>query len=490
MDVKVEINAIELGMYVSELDRPWTDSTFLFQGFVIENNEQIHELQEQCSYVIVSQERSAPGLFPPEPKSEQVTAHPSAKSVTFTSRSASDEQIKSARTGLFGFFSTAAQIGKELFNFRSTAALVSPQENDRATLEVQERIEEARQKEALSSLRKNLSKEAGVTDKISDYVIETSVNEEIVPARNATTKFEQEITSNLLLEMTGVALSDRIDIAKDLLVDIVDSIIRNPNAVMLISKLKNIDTNSYRHAMDVSIMMISFGRQLGLPKAELNLVGLGSLLHDIGKSKVDKRILEKSGRLSKGEFEEVKKHVNKGVDILHEAGKMGIVERMILERHHERYDGLGYPNGLVGEEIGLYGSMAAIAETYSTITTEKSYASARSSAKAVTAIVALRGKAFHPELVDQFVQVVGVYPIGSIVRLNTSEVGLVLEQNKLWRLKPLVLVLVGADGKKLVKPYLVDMTNSIQQADSNLPLAIVNELPTGSYGIQLKDYFL
>ncbi|MEQ1602381.1 MAG: HD-GYP domain-containing protein [Methylophilaceae bacterium] len=496
MNVKIEINAIKCGMYVSELDRPWTDSTFLFQGFLIENDEQIRELQEQCSYVIVSQERSSPDIFPSMSRVVEPVTRPQAapKTDTFISRTVSTEQNKNAKTGLFGFLSTAVQIGKELFSTKPSATAELLQDQDRAALDAQERMEEIRQQAAVASLRKNFSQQTGITGKISHYAIEASIKEEIAPAQNAAIKFEQEFTSNMLLEMTGVSLSERIEVAKDLLVDVVDSIIRNPNAMMLISRLKNIDANSYRHAMDVSIMMISFGRQLGLPKAELNSLGLGALLHDIGKSKVDQLILEKPGKLSGEEYEEVKKHVNFGVEILQETGKLNKVERMIVERHHERYDGQGYPNGLVGEDIGLYGSMAAIVETYASITTEQFYESARSSAKAISTIMALRGKAFHPELVDQFAQVVGMYPIGSIVKLNTGEVGLVLEQNKLWRLKPVITILVAANGKKLPRPLMLDLANAplldANLADPNLALAIVDELPVGSFGIDLKDYFL
>ena len=482
MDVKIEINTIQLGMYVTELDRPWSDSTFLFQGFLIENDEQIQELQDQCSYVIVSQERSSPGIFAPEPKKEPVKAPQSRKDAdTLTIHAVDTEQNSKSKSGIFGFF-------KELFTARSSADNTASA-SDKASQEAMDRIEEIRQKEELAGLRSNFSKQAGVTAKISDYATSASVKEETAPAKTATEKFEQEIASNLMLEMTGADLGDRIEVAKELLVDVVDSIIRNPNAMMLISKLKNIDANSYQHAMDVCIMMISFGRQLGLPKSELNKVGLGALLHDIGKSQVNKEILEKRTKLSPEEYEEVKKHVSYGVDVLLKAEKLGQIEQMIIERHHERYDGKGYPKGLAGEEIGLYGCMAAIVETYSTITSEKPYAPARSSAKAVTTLMALRGKAFHPELVDQFVQVVGVYPIGSVVELTTGEVGIVLEQNKLWRLKPLVSVLVGADGKKLSRPYLVDLAKP-QKADTDKPLAIANELPAGTFGIQLKDYFL
>lgn len=490
MDVKVEISAIKCGMYVSELDRPWTDSTFLFQGFLIENDEQIRELQEQCSYVIVSQERSSPDIYPPEPKVVHAPPHQAIpKTDTLTFNTTSNQAHKSAKNGLFGFLSTAVQIGKELFSSKSSSLAESQQNQDADELEAQNRLEEIRQKENLVNLRKNFAQQDGITGEISHYVIEASVTEEITPARNAAIKFEEELTSNLMLEMSGTNLGDRIDVAKELLIDVVDSIIRNPNAMMLISRLKNIDANSYQHALDVSIMMISFGRQLGLPKAELNSIGLGALLHDIGKSKVDKHILEKPGKLNFEEYEEVKNHVNFGMDILQDTGKLNAIENMIIERHHERFDGSGYPNALAGEEIGLYGSMAAIVETYTTITSEKPYANARSSAKAVTTLMALRGQAFHPELVDQFAQVVGMYPIGSIVRISTGEVGLVLEQNKLWRLKPLLTILIDANGKKLAKPYILDMANP-PVADANSALTIVDELPAGSFGIHLKDYFL
>ena len=171
-----------------------------------------------------------------------------------------------------------------------------------------------------------------------------------------------------------------------------------------------------------------------------------------------------------------------------ELEQLSHVVRQIVERHHERYDGQGYPAGLKGEEIGLYGSMAGIVETFSTITSHQPYAPARSSATAISTLVALRSQAFQSELVDQFIQVVGVYPIGSLVKLSTGEVGIVIKQNKLWRLQPMVTVMVGADGERLERQKTIDLVKFNQNNDN--PISIITELPAGSYGIDPKDYFL
>ena len=236
-------------------------------------------------------------------------------------------------------------------------------------------------------------------------------------------------------------------------------------------------------------MLISFGRHLGIPKQELNQIAMGGLLHDIGKSKIADMLLNKPEALTKIEMDEIRKHVSYGLEIVDGYDNLNPITRMIVAEHHERHDGTGYPNKLKGDTINLYGAMAAIVEAYSAMTSPWVFAKAKTSAMAVSILVNLKGKAYHPELVDHFIQVVGVYPIGAIVELSTGEVGIVIRQNKFWRLKPLVNVILSSDKLSLPKPYTVDLVQASKK-ELDEPLNIIAELPANKYGINPKDYFL
>lgn len=487
MDIKLDIGEIQLGMFVSELDRPWTDSSFLFQGFLIESEDQIRELKAQCSYVIVSQENSLPGIFEtasPVPKKSALPTEPAASYVAVDN---SKEKVPAEKKT--GVFSTIKQIGKEILTYRSKAQPPeTAAEFPSGISNEDDNIAELRRRQDIKKIRQSYANHGDITTEIVHYPIQVAIEQEFTTAKETTARFEQEIASSLMLEMTGESLSDRIDVAKDLLADVVNSIIRNPDAMLLIRQLKDLDDITYHHAMDVSIILVTFGRQLGLPKKELNEIALGGLLHDIGKSRVPSEIINKKQRLNAEETIAARNHVNLGIEVIAGLESLSDIARQVIERHHERYDGKGYPTGLAAEDIGLYGSMAGIVETFSSITSHQPYSAARSSAQAVSILVALRDLAFQGELVDQFIQVVGVYPIGSLVKLNTGEVGIVIKQNSLWRLKPMVSIVIDTDGRKLPSPMTIDLVRP-PQLDAK-PIAIAAELPAGSYGINARDYFL
>lgn len=475
-------------MYVSELDRPWTDSTFLFQGFLIESEEQIRELQAQCSYVIVSQESSLPGIFETAGAKSKAASGLNIRPVAIrNSASPAVKNLSPDKSKWGGIFNAIKQISKDLL-----ASSKSDEQNSSNPffIEDQERndLAESRRRQEITKIRENYAKYGEITTEIVDYPIETTLEQEYVAAKAATTKFEKQLAASLMLEMTGENLSRRIDVAKDLLADVVDSIIRNPEAMFLVRQLKDIDDVTYHHALDVSVMLVSFGRQLGLPKKELNEIALGGLLHDIGKSRIPSEIIHKKGTLTDDELRVARTHVKLGIEVVQGLDNLGDIVLQVIERHHERYDGKGYPTGLSGEEIGLYGSMAAIVETFSSITSYQPYSEARSSAQAVSVLVSLRDEAFQGELVDQFIQVVGVYPMASVVKLSSGEVGIVIKQNRLWRLKPVVSIVIDANGNRLPSPMTIDLARP-PQLDVEPP-SIITELPSGAYDIDPKEYFL
>jgi len=269
----------------------------------------------------------------------------------------------------------------------------------------------------------------------------------------------------------------------------VESIIRNPDALLLLTKLKDKDSYAYGHAIDVAIYVLAFGRHLGLPKDELNTLGMAGLLQDIGKMKLPSELLEKTEKLSAAEFDLIKTHVPQSVRILENSHGISpdIIE--VVASHHERLDGSGYPKGLSGYSFGTFGNMAAIVDCFQALTSERPYAAPVPPYEALQMLYEWRGKYFRAALVEQFIQCIGIYPVGSLVELNTGEVGVVIGQNRVRRMKPRVMVILDPQKKPYKYPAVIDLVND-PKAFGDRPYAIKRGLEYGMYDIDPKEYYL
>jgi HD-GYP domain-containing protein (c-di-GMP phosphodiesterase class II) len=270
---------------------------------------------------------------------------------------------------------------------------------------------------------------------------------------------------------------------------VVESMLDNPDALMWIARLREEDINTYNHGVKVSLYLVALGRHLGLPKQELNYLGQIGMLADIGKSKLPRAILEKPGMLSPGEFELVKQHVNLTLQVLAGVPQMSAAVTAGIAQHHERIDGSGYPNRLKAKEIGVYGKMAAIADSYAALITPRAYANALAPQDALMNLYEWSGTSFHEPMVEQFVQAIGVFPVGSMIELTSGEIGVVVAHNRVRRLEPKVLVLSNADKSPLAQPAERDLFKE-GKVDGSRPLRITRGLPAGAFGFKLRDYYL
>jgi len=263
---------------------------------------------------------------------------------------------------------------------------------------------------------------------------------------------------------------------------ILDSMIRNSDAFMWLSKMRHHDAYSYEHSVKNCALGIALGRHMGLNKKELNTLATGLLLMDIGKIRLPKELLIKSTPLTSDEAELMRKHVAFTVEILRKT--KGINEHIIniALTHHERYDGSGYPNGLVGIQTPVYGRMAAIIDCYDAMVSSTPYRKAIPEHKALQNIYNLRDKLFQQELVEQFMQCMGVYPTGSLVELSSGAVGAVLSQNAQQKMKPKVMLLLDEEKRPYRKGRVI---NLMEQDD--LPLFISKSLENDSYGVDLNQ---
>lgn len=276
---------------------------------------------------------------------------------------------------------------------------------------------------------------------------------------------------------------------RDVVTNMLESIHRNSDALLWLTLLKDKHNYTYQHCLDVSIHMMNFGKYLGLPKIQQHMVGVAGLLQDIGKTHLPTELLNKQERLSAEEKKLTQKHVQYSLDIIAGSPFLHRTVATIIEQHHERFDGKGYPAGLKGDRISMFGSMSSIVDSYNAMLCERPGGAPCSSFQAITRLHEGKGSAYHPALVERFIQCIGVYSPGTIVELNTSELALVIEQNKTWRLCPKLLVIFDSEKKPYAAPFVIDFMDQPSDAEQRL-YSIRRVVEPTDHDIDLKRYYL
>lgn len=244
----------------------------------------------------------------------------------------------------------------------------------------------------------------------------------------------------------------------DLVDEIAGSIRREPTALLSVARLKNHDDYTWLHSMAVCGLMISLGRQLGLDEKQVRRVGMGGLLHDVGKAAVPLEILNKPGKLTDEEFEVMRQHPVIGAQMLMEADADDDLLDIALH-HHEKVDGSGYPHRLQGEAISLYSRMAAVCDVYDALTSTRVYRKGWTPAEAMHNMLSWRGH-FDSQILHTFVRAIGIYPVGSLVRLASGRVALVVKAGERSLLKPVVHAFWSLHAQRDVKPERIDLGDS------------------------------
>jgi putative nucleotidyltransferase with HDIG domain len=243
--------------------------------------------------------------------------------------------------------------------------------------------------------------------------------------------------------------------------EIVESILRNPDALISLSQIKGYDEYTYTHSVNVSVLATSLAYTMGYKPDRLLEVGVGGVLHDIGKMKIPTEVLNKPGKYTDEEFTVMKKHPELGMAIV--ADKKGISDfsKSIIIQHHERYNGKGYPFGLKGNEIAEIGLIAAVADVYDALTSNRVYRVAWTPQKALAVIFQGCDQDYSREIVERFTRQMGIYPVGSFVKLATGEMGVVTRVDRGNLLEPTVLVLFDKSGKRRLAPEEFDLSKKI-----------------------------
>ena len=433
--IRVDSADLLIGMYVCELDRPWLDTPFMIQGFYIKDDRDIDTVRDICDYVYVDK----------AVESGQLSKHlPSASSAVLM-------------TGNMKKPSDAAPVT---------------------------RVSRAAEDKARS--RKSGSEE-GIADffpnrKLTSYTDTASWRDE---SRNA-----RQVIADLYHYVSRIMESSRhgdpVNLAniKQKVEPMVSSVIRNPDGCLWMTAMKPAENDLDDAALRASVFAVVLGRQLGLPKRDLCSLAVGGLLFDIGKLQLDDNILYADRKLTAPEMAAMQGHVEASLEIL-KTGELtdpDIID--FVAHHHERFDASGYPQGLGGDMIPAFGRIAGLVDCYNAITGSRRYASTRSPAEAINQLYKLKSVHFHKDLIEEFIQAIGVYPVGALVELSSGEVAIVVAQSRTRRLRPMVAVLLDGNKRPSREGGYIKL-EKVTHSDDGRKLDIVKNLEPNAYDIDL-----
>ncbi len=423
-------------MFVSALDRPWDDTPFLLQGFLIRSDAEIATLTRICKFVFVDPERSV-GAARERFRRRLPVALPPKKGlwqkILALLPSATPEKPRPS-----GLETDERETLDTRAVFRDTANGIAP---TRALVRARETF--ARSKDALA----------------------------------------------VILGDIQVNRAPDIKYAEDAVQQIIESATTHPEALLWLTQLKERDSGAYHHAIRVSIYMVAMGHHVGLPKEQLHILGLAGLLQDVGKIKLPRALAEKTADLSPEEATLVQEHVAHSLAILRQTHGIPAEVLEVVAQHHERHDGSGYLRGLTANQICPFARIAGIADTFDDITTAGPQRPPLSTNEAMQCLYGWKGTIFHDGVVDQFIQSIGLFPVGTLVELQSGEVGIVIAQNRIRRLKPRLMLLLDGEKAPLSAPLILDLIAD-PLGPGGIPYRIIRDLPAGSHGIDAKEFYL
>lgn len=412
MKKKTAITELQPGMYVAELDRPWLETPFMFQGFFIQNQQEIDELGRYCQFVYVDTEIQ-------------------------------DEEV-----------SAPAAAGK------------------RAAVVTQNRVGVSPDGIALPTARE-------------DYHIKSPFEVEFTRAFDLHQRAREQVYNMHFDVRMGKSIS--ADDSRRVVREMVASVVRNPDAQLWLAQLGKHDESSAEHSLAVCILSLAFARHLGLDQQSMAELGLGALMHDIGKMRVPEAVVKKTGVYNDNDRREMCRHPVYSREILLQVAGLPQSVIDVAWCHHEKADGSGYPRGLKRHETPLYARMVELVDSYEAMTSSRTWRKQMSPYEALSQMYSWRGERYDNELVEQFIQCLGIYPVGSLVELVTGEVGIVMASARSRRLLPKVLLVLGREKNRYPRPRVLDMKHYYSQTrDENVKIRTV--LPPGAHDIQLQDF--
>lgn len=289
--------------------------------------------------------------------------------------------------------------------------------------------------------------------------------------------------------LNDVRLGNRLDYSRSeaAVQEVIDSVMRNSDALISLTKLRSYDEYTYTHSINVAVITLAFARYLGLPESALPPLGLAALFHDLGKARIPDAILNKPAKLTEEEFAVIKRHPGTGVTILEEQNAVGDLILRGVGEHHEKFNGRGYPKGLAGDAISLFGVLISLADVYDALTSRRVYKLGIQPNKAMGTIFSMRGQDFPTEYVERFVKFLGIYPIGSMVQLSTGYYALVSSPNPDDPLHPNVKVILDRQQRSCVPE---DLDLSRHKDDGPDGIKIIRTFDPKEFRVDPAQYLL
>lgn len=562
--VLIGIDELRLGMFITELDRPWTQSPFMLQGFLLAERLDLQTLQSLVKEIVIDPTRSKPSALlhlPWESLHENISADETL-GIESQIRSAKPTKAKASALANHSIFSrglewlrATADVSTQFFRVNEINRHLSTGGAKKNQLSGQPkpyylRYDKAKHREhATRSARSgNSTRSSSPSTRQFSRLIQALYPRDVIFAplnlfekwkiwqeqRNKDrhlprgknvrqrgygqarpkylpkelklvsyqdhTPLQEELThARTVIEKTDVLLKKltrEINIDRSIALEevrptvrlLAESVISNPSALIWLIRMGNENTTAYAQGLKVAVYMMTLGRHLGFSRRQLTELGFIGLLLDIGKLELPDSLLKKPDKLSDDEHSLMRTHVSTGIGILNTKEPLPANVLLGIKEHHERLDGSGYPHGLTETDISIFGKISAIADSFSAMTSPRSYDITRSPFDAMKELFKMSGQQLHAPLVEEFVQAIGIFPVGSMIELSSGEVAIVLEHNKIRRLEPKVLLLTAADKNLLSEPVIVNLMQQKMPGNAK-KLKIFRGLPDGAYGLACNDFY-
>lgn len=374
MKCKLRVEDLSTGMYVAELDRPWVESPFLFQGFTIESRRDLAKLRECCKHVYVEVERSRPDL-----RSRVRRAQ------------VSDESLAGTRDA-----------------------------------------PEAPADQRYRSFKRELARALDIRQKSHQYL-------------------------EVILEDARLGKAVSVESVRTVIAELLDTLLANPTASLWLTHLRDRDELTAMHSVNVAVITMVFARAQGMDRESIETLGMGALLHDIGKSRLPASLLRKEEEFDDEDWRLIRSHPEEGYRLLQQSGGVPDEVLTIVLQHHERLNGSGYPQGLAGHQIDPQALVVGMADSYDAMCSDWPNSPPMSPHHALVRLHRDARELFGVEVAEQFVRCLGIYPVGTVLRLETGATGIVISHNRKNRLRPVLMMVSDDQGQPIRRRSLLNL---------------------------------